>query len=468
MTPAEQSASLIGSWALAQVAPVSPDRSQAETFARLLFDGMTGFVNLRAIEEPAPAGRKAQVFERWLPIDENLPRAIGDYIEDCAASGHAAYLLPHPVSERGGGLKDILSQRVIPVDVDKGDIASKVEAIAGTIGAPWLSIQSGGVENDQPKMHLYYRLAEDAAPADFAQVAAVREAIAAQFGADTKVGKNPAQILRIPGSVHAKGVRRLCRLEGTDARGQYSLDALSQAVGATRQASNVVPFNFDFSRDAPALDMNRVLLEPVLAEGKSEDGLTRFDAAGKAIGHFIRQVREGRMTAEEAWRASCDWNAAQMVPPWDEARLRGDFDRLVRADVASHGPLIPPSPAIPHAATGLRLTDWYARKQFVGAPPERRWLVDGLIPRGTPGVFAAVGDAGKSMLALQLANHVASQPEPRAAHAVLDIANPSFFGQPVTGRGTAVFLTGEDDHAEVHRRRPTTPPPHHQTPGCER
>jgi hypothetical protein len=70
---------------------------------------------------------------------------------------------------------------------------------------------------------------------------------------------------------------------------------------------------------------------------------------------------------------------------------------------------------------------------------------------GTPGVFAAVGDAGKSMLALKLANVVASYPEPSSTD-VLDISSPLFFGQPVVGRGTAVFLTGEDDEAEVHRR----------------
>jgi hypothetical protein len=34
----------------------------------------------------------------------------------------------------------------------------------------------------------------------------------------------------------------------------------------------------------------------------------------------------------------------------------------------------------------------------------------------------------------------------------LDTSSPKFFGRSIIGRGAAVFLTGEDDRAEVHRR----------------
>jgi hypothetical protein len=48
------------------------------------------------------------------------------------------------------------------VDIDNGDIKAKAHAIAAAIGAPWLTVQSGGIEDTQPKLHLYYRLAADA------------------------------------------------------------------------------------------------------------------------------------------------------------------------------------------------------------------------------------------------------------------------------------------------------------------
>ena len=437
-------------------AEVVPDRLQAEEFARLLFDGFEGWVNLRGVEEPA-AG-KPRVYEKWCAIDEALPAAVGDFVESCAANGFAAYLLPHPVRQNGGGKEDILGARAFAVDIDKGDISAKRAAIVAAVGEPWLTIRSGGTENGQSKLHLYFRLTSDALSVDFPELAAVRARVALRFGADTKVGQNPAQILRIPGSLHRKPGRpgALCALETVNPSSARPLAEFARVLGvAAANNSNVVPFSFDFNDAAQRNDMDRVLTKPILAEGKSEDGTTRFDGAGSAIGHWLRMMREGRASEAEARQAVRDWNAAIMVPPWDEARLMNDFDRLMGREVEARGPFMPPAaPAIPQTATGLKLTDWYAREKFIGAPPRRQWLVDGLIPRGTPGVFAAVGDAGKSMLALQLANVVASYPAPQTTAAspagVSD--TPRFFGQPIVGRGTAVFLTGEDDEAEVHRR----------------
>jgi hypothetical protein len=159
-TSAAPEANVVPLWVILEPVVPGVDRAQAEEFARLLFGGITGFVNLRAIEEPAPEGRKSAVQQRWLPINGDLPAALGDYVEGCAEKGFAAYLLPHPVSEGGGGLKDILAQRVVPIDIDQGDIGAKMLSITGTLGEPWLRVQSGGVENGQPKAHLYYRLAQ--------------------------------------------------------------------------------------------------------------------------------------------------------------------------------------------------------------------------------------------------------------------------------------------------------------------
>src|SRR5579872_7107207 len=101
-------------------------RAQAEEFARLLFSGMTGYVNLRGIS-PNKAG--PHPYEAWEPINANLPATVGDYVEMCATRGYAAFLLPHPVRQGGGGQKDIQAQRIIPIDLDTGDIEGKVRDI---------------------------------------------------------------------------------------------------------------------------------------------------------------------------------------------------------------------------------------------------------------------------------------------------------------------------------------------------
>ena len=66
------------------------------------------------------------------------------------------------------------------------------------------------------------------------------------------------------------------------------------------------------------------------------DGVTRFNAMSSVIGHWLRRVRLGEITLDEAWAAVCDHNAALIAPPWEEPRLRREFDALLRKDQAAH------------------------------------------------------------------------------------------------------------------------------------
>lgn len=231
----------------------------------------------------------------------------------------------------------------------------------------------------------------------------------------------------------------------------YELAELSRKLDVTRTPQAADNF-FDFNGATPPTQSNvdRALTAPVRAEGR--DDITRFEAAGSAIGHFVRMVREGRLSEGEAWEATRGWNLATLQPPWTEERLRNDFDRLTRLDIETHGPIVPPAePFIPSAPSeGWSLTDWRADR-FRGPAPARQWVVDGLIPAATPGIFAALGAAGKSMLALRLALIVSTYPAPQNSALGFN-DTPRFFGSPVIARGAAVILTSEDDADEVHRR----------------
>src|SRR5581483_7109585 len=121
---------------------------------------------------------------------------------------------------------------------------------------------------------------------------------------------------------------------------------------------------------------------------------------------------------------------------WTDERVAREFSALVRVDTAAHGPLlVPQAPVISGDAPDWSLEDW-SLDRFQGAAPARKWLVEGLIPAGTAGVFAAVGDAGKSMMALWLAYVVGCYPKPEGIAPEQNA--PRFFGQPVLRRGAAV------------------------------
>jgi hypothetical protein len=91
----------------------------------------------------------------------------------------------------------------------------------------------------------------------------------------------------------------------------------------------------------------------------------------------------------------------------------------------------------------LDLNDWPASR-YGGEVKPRRWLVDGVLPLGVPGMIAAMGDTGKSMLMLDLAVKIATGGD--------GVNFATALGGRVAARGTAVIVTAEDDAREVHER----------------
>jgi len=444
----------------AQLAPISPDASQATRFFAALYGDMQGLVHFRGVPEPKD-GRDPKNLH--YALDDSFPATLASFLEWCNVESRAAFFLPGITRPNGTGKKDVLALPAITVDFDKGDPAANLGAVEALIGPATIVVESGGATEAGPKLHAYWRLETPATGEQIDEACRVREQLAKQFGGDPAF-KQAAQVIRIPGSLHFKGTPKLVRLRSV-CGSRVSLSDALQKLGISNQtpsSSNVVSI-FDFNNvRTDESNLDRALTAPVHAEGV--DDVTRFEAASMALGHFIRLVREGRLTLEAAWDAARAWNVATLVPPWPEERLRNDFDRLVRRDEENHGPILPIAPVLASQPSGVRLTDWYAHKRFAKKAPERRWLAEGLIPRGTAGLFAAVGDAGKSMLALKLANIVANYP-PQPEGILGSIAATSFFGRPVVGRGTAVVLTAEDDADEVNRRLDNIAPDRAKTEG---
>lgn len=85
-----------------------------------------------------------------------------------------------------------------------------------------------------------------------------------------------------------------------------------------------------------------------------------------------------------------------------------------------------------------RKSGFFPASKLDGQPiPARHWIVDGLIPSGTVTLLGGDGGTGKSLIALQLACSMA--------------LGKSWLGTSTHG-GQAIYISAEDDEAELHRR----------------
>ena len=100
----------------------------------------------------------------------------------------------------------------------------------------------------------------------------------------------------------------------------------------------------------------------------------------------------------------------------------------------------------------VKIADWLVGDNYLKNEPEPvSWLVEDTFTMASVNLLAAMGGAGKSMLALDLALKVAGTPAPEWAG--LDFNTPlSAFGHVVQNHGPVVMFTAEDNRADVHRR----------------
>ena len=248
---------------------------------------------------------------------------------------------------------------------------------------------------------------------------------------DTKAGKaqapTPRPLYNQPGLVKAPSIVLVEGEKCAEALGQYGIAATTAMNGSSAPVDKT---------DWSPLQGKDVLIWP------------DNDDAGRAYAHRVTGYIQPVANSVTVLRVPDG-----KPPKWDAAdAIAEGFDVLnfllspvpVTQEVV-HPAFTPPVSA--PAKNILVIDDWMAVKHFLNKPPERQWLVDSTFPLGSVGILAALGDAGKGMLTLDLALKVTADWTGQSL-----IAPPMAFGNLVRGFGSAVILTAEDDMGEVHRR----------------
>jgi RecA-family ATPase len=423
---------------------------------------------LRGIGEPGtPQDGKFKENLWVLPEYEGVDPAANVTVHVARWSQYhvAAFMLPAVLYPGSHGLKmedrHVAAFTTLVVDIDSGDIDAKLDYLQRALHPmlPTMIVYSGGVtDNGQPKRHVYWALTEPAD--DVSRVARLRLELAIKCGGDQAFGRM-AQVVRIPGSVHAKyGHAKAVQIAEYHPGREYDLGELAERIEAMQPMPGL---------PAPERQQHNPLLGPTPVatalttdiHAGGVDGDNRWTRFNQVAGWNLRMARIGKISVNQAWHDTNAWCVAHMVPPWAEEKIHQEFTALWQRDIQANGPF--PDPEAPQAAAGVvsagpagrqlvplntrdNLLSFAAHKWALTQPGPRRHLVQGLLMAAVPHLFVAEGGAGKSMLGLDLAMQLAA-------------SGPDFptawLGRPVTPEahdGAVIFLTAEDSKDEVHIR----------------
>ncbi|MCB1373965.1 MAG: AAA family ATPase [Amaricoccus sp.] len=381
---------------------IEPDAGQIATFLDVVFGYCDGLIPVRGFVDKGQ-GKDGKPHNVWIEADASAPEKLATFAAWAWREGAAVYVIPGTVAEPGQAKSaDVLQMQAIVVDLDAGDIAAKLEHLVRHLGRPTLLIESGGrTPEGAVKLHAWWKLTEPATGEDLARLCRLRGEIALKVGGDTHF-RSAHQPIRVAGSVYHKGgFQRLVQIREHNPV-EVELDDLAELVAEMPALPGVGTAPTDLAAAKPSLDA--VLTTPVHAGGGDE--WTRFAGASAAIGHYIRQVHEGRITPDDGWEAICGYNAAMLRPSWPEERLKAEADRLWTKHIEKNGPPLLRTAASATAATmpaftlGALLDDTTPMPEDIIAP---RVL--------TPGGLLVLGGApkvGKSDFLGHLLVHMAA------------------------------------------------------------
>ena len=383
-------------------ADVEPDLEQLNIFIDMVFSYCEGLIPVRGFVDKG-TGKDGRPNNIWIDANDDALGKLATFTNWAWRQGAAVYVVPGTVATPGlAKSEDIIEMQTIVVDLDDGDIGQKLKHLVDHLGKPTLLVESGGrTPEGQQKCHVWWKLTEPVRGADIERLCRIRGEIAAKVGGDWHF-RSAHQPIRVAGSVYHKGgFVRAVRILERHANIEIDLNEFAEMVSAMPAFPGVL-YAGTPEREKPSID--EVLLTPVRESG--QDRWTRFEGASSVIGYYIRQIHQGRITADEGWETICGYNAAMLRPPWPLDRLKQEFDRLWSRHIEHNGPALIRTEA-KKPATALQR--YRLRALMADTSPMPMDLIG---PRVlTPGGLMVLGGApkvGKSDFLVNLLVHMAA------------------------------------------------------------
>ena len=315
---------------------VEPDAAQLEAFLDVVFGYCEGLIPVRGFVDKGQ-GRDGKPNNIWIEADGAAFDKLKTFATWAWREGAALYVIPGTVAAQGQArAHEVVQMQAVVVDLDAGDILAKLAHLVRYLGTPTLVVESGGrTPEGAIKLHVWWKLTEAAVGEDLNTLCRLRGDIAMKVGGDTHF-RSAHQPIRVAGSVYHKGgFQRLVQIREHNAV-EVDLGDFAERVSAMPAIPGMGAEPSLDGHMKPSLDA--ILTTPVHEGGA--DQWSRFEGASAAIGHYIRLVHEGRMTANDGWEAICQYNAAMLRPSWPPERLQQEADRLWALHVKKNGPAL--------------------------------------------------------------------------------------------------------------------------------
>lgn len=355
------------------------------------------FVAWRSFPEKTEdkANEEKKPVVKFTPLQADYEKQIVLWSKWAAENNYSSYVIPCTTKVTGGKEEDILESGVVVVDIDNGDISKKLNHLKKYLGQPSLIVSSGGItSNGEKKLHLYYRLSEFTGELD--KLIKARHEIAYKVGADDSF-KRITQPIRIAGSIHQKKEPRLVQIEARNAT-EYDLDTFLTSI----EEMPILEGEAADFKDIDAQSTFTRSMDEILVEGASAgaDGeYTRYSTLSRLFGHYIRLAHDGKISMDDMWNDVLSYNATKISPPWPEAQLKYNLERLWKEHCDKYGnprKFIAPT----QQQEGFK---FFSYKQVYNDPTPRPadLIADYLLaPRG----FLLISGPPKSMKSLLLQN----------------------------------------------------------------
>lgn len=442
-------------------APLQADRDQIERFVGALFRyaDEDSFVSLRAFYDDASA--TFDITPCRLGVDRTCLIDAAVATATRAARHARPVVFAPPIATFSNADRateaDLQNGLTLSVECDQHPNAAR-QQLEQLLGRATIIVASGGEWQNpetgefEPKVHLHWRLTEPTSdPNAHATLKRCRAMAKDLVGGDGT--SNPmVHPMRWPGSWHRKASPRLCRivseaeheldLDDAEQRLREAWDVLNASRRKADERSQGEP-NEGEARDTPelirAITTGDDYHAPIVAlamrylKRGMDDAQVVLTLRGfmNAVPEAIRDIKDG-VTHPFRWQARYD-DISRAV---STARAEIDAKKAKAAAEELFG--------------ASRIAEYRLDNLTAGEPPRQEFLLSPLMPLGKVGLLFGAGGIGKSLVALALCLGVAIRG--RFGETLLGgISNLG--GQvPLEAAGASVFLTLEDDTAEIHRR----------------